>query len=421
MLCSGEEGAQMSPVETSTADDSNLDARLQSVGSRLNAAMRDLIDAVPGGPHRAYQLASALSLKKDLAHRVVRATSQADPVASMHLMPGPEALRRLLDAAESREVSDAVLSAARDAIIEFEELIRMVAGTRSRFDYVLSGWLPEARERVDVLCRQSVYRGMAGIKGLSAELKFSAAILTPGDDDQFVDIMFVFGATGLTRLRPGVKVRFSSRHFHAPSQLAALVPSLDPMDSNGEPLQLEQFLAPPIGRLIPEQRGKAVHFVLEGDSIGNDSAANVVMTSIGRAAMNRYEVSPEAPRKRGPITEVDLPIEALNFDVIVHRDVYPDSDPELTVFDTGCRGNASVNDPTRAIDRLEHFGRLERVSGSPAMLRLAEIPAYNRMIARAMEYLEFTPESFRAYRWRTDYPVYGSSAHASFTAPPSPE
>lgn len=410
----------MPQIEPKTFDESGLDAQLQRVGSRLNSSIGALIEAVPGGPYRPQQLARELDLKKDVSHRVMRATSQADPVASMHLMPGPEALRRLLDAVQSRGVGDDIVRAAGEAIDEFERLIQAVAGTRGGFDTILAGWLPDARERVDLSCRRSVYKGMSGIKGINAALKFSTAILVPSADERFVDILFVFGAIGLSRLRPGVNVRFSTRHFNAPQELSAFTPSLQPVDANNLLLEVEEFLPAPVGRLVPQSEGKATHFVLEGDRIGNVGAANVVMTSIGRASMHRYEVSPDAPRKRGPVTEVDLPIEALNFDVLAHKDVYPSSDPELTVFDTACRGNGSVNDPTRAIDRLEHFGRLEPIGVSPAALRLSEVPAYNSMVGRAIEYLGHTPADFRGYRWRTEYPVYGSSVHASFVAPPVP-
>jgi hypothetical protein len=390
----------------------------------LQSSLDDLLAALPGAPLRAQQIARMLGLKKDLPSRLLRATSAPDPLASIHQMPGPEALRRLVGAAE-RELGDhTTLQRARQAIDNYERLVRETAGDRKRFDTLLSGWLPEVREKVDLLCRQSVYKGISGIKGLAIDFKFAASILHPSDDGQQVDVAWLIGALGVRRLRHGAVVRFTTRNLNTPASFnAANQPTGQGAGAitGDEPfIDLAPFTPEPRGELSVDRLGGSTHFVLESPSLGTKAATNVLLAQLKRHALHRYEACPASPRLRGTVAEADMPVRTLLFDTIVHRDVYPGAEPQLIMHDTTSRGLASVNDPSREFDRIEHSEHIVGLDGGLPGLRVAEYQDYTALLGHACATLGWDADAFRAFRCRINYPLYGSQVHMSFVAPPAP-
>ena len=83
------------------------------VARRLGDSVRELIAAVPGSPARPMQLTKTLGLNKVLASRLLSATRTREPLAIAHLMPGPEALKRLVAAARKKQVPADILSPSR--------------------------------------------------------------------------------------------------------------------------------------------------------------------------------------------------------------------------------------------------------------------------------------------------------------------
>lgn len=399
-----------------TPADEAIAPRVTRTAESLQQSIAELLDALPGAPLRPQELARNLGLKKDLPSRLLRATAQPDPLASIHQMPGPEALRLLVDAAQQQLDDATTLQRARHAIDSYEQLVRDTAGDRKRFDTLLSGWLPEVRERVDLVCRQSVYKGISGIKGIAIDFKFAASILQPSQDRQHVDVAWLIGALGVRRLRDGAPVRFTIRTLNTPDSFFAANDHAD----NPHPLELDQFIPHPRGRLSAHPAEHLTHFHLESPSLGAKAATNVLFAQLKRHVLHRYETSPQAPRLRGTVAEADLPIRTLLFDTIVHRDLYPDQEPQLIMHDTASRGLASVNDPSRVHDRIEHTQSVAKLGNDLSKLRVAEYPHYTPLLLHTCERLGWDPDAFRAFRCRIDYPLYGSQVHMVFPAPLPP-
>jgi hypothetical protein len=105
----------------------------------------------------------------------------------------------------------------------------------------------------------------------------------------------------------------------------------------------------------------------------------------------------------------------LQFDVLVHRDLYPGNEPELVIYDTAFQGVASVNDRARDVDRLDLLESVDAL-GAPPRLRSADVPRYAELIEAAARSAGFDLPSFRGYRTRVDYPLYGSQVTMAFAA-----
>ncbi|MCP4223295.1 MAG: hypothetical protein GY773_08150, partial [Actinomycetia bacterium] len=116
---------QIEPSPTST----NLEQRLRMVGGDLSEAMRSLLDTFEGTPHRPNDLASLLGVNRAVTSKLLAAVAKPDPMEVLHLIPGPEPLRKVLAGVDPTS-HGAVAAAARSAINAFADLIEQDAGTR---------------------------------------------------------------------------------------------------------------------------------------------------------------------------------------------------------------------------------------------------------------------------------------------------
>src|SRR6185295_16708971 len=173
------------------------------LGHELARVFERLLNALPGAPHRPQALAHALGVNIVLASRVLKATRQRDPLAVVHTMPGPEPLRRILRSAEKKKVDDTLVREARAAVDRFAQLIGAEAGDRSALDAIISGWLPDAREKVELIAKQSIFRGVSQLLGTASEVEHFTIIQVPSAIPGRADQVCLSVTRGMRRVRPG--------------------------------------------------------------------------------------------------------------------------------------------------------------------------------------------------------------------------
>jgi hypothetical protein len=169
---------------------------IESVSQALSATLKHVLTELPGAPLRPQALARKLKLNKDLTSRLLRALVEQDPLVAMHLMPGPEPLRRLVRAAARFDVAGEALATAERAIAEFETLLRDHLGSRAALDAMIGVALPDARERFEMLHKQAVYRSMSCLKGVVARTHVLSAMLFPGEGENDVAAVMILGLFG---------------------------------------------------------------------------------------------------------------------------------------------------------------------------------------------------------------------------------
>lgn len=392
----------------------SIEQAVERVGRRLSDAFRAMLVEIPGGPHRAQDLARRLGIKKDLSNRVVRACWARDPLSVLHVMPGPAPLRQFLQAASS-QVDALIVQRAEEAVRAFEQLIQERAGDRTSLDAIISEWLPEVREKFESFNKQAVYRGMAQLKGSSAELSVNTAILHPSPDGRTADGVWIAGFVGLRRIRPGSVVHFSSRRFGV-GRHALTLEGLPVEGLQG--LLLDKFCSTPLPRLHSEKHGRVVHYSLADDAVGPRSAVDLLIAELTPRCMRLYKDGNRSAY--GPSAEVSTPCKSLLLDVLVHEDVYPGVDPEVIIMDTAVNGVAELSDESRSIDRLDLVEEVRSLGHGLVNLRVPEIPDYTGIIQHVMDRAGWPMKRFRGYRCKSQYPVYGSQITLAFEAPDPP-
>jgi hypothetical protein len=404
------------PGIRTSAPGNGLEGHIVEVGKDLYITIGQVLDAMPEGPQGPQALARTLGVDKVLTSRLLKAVRTRDPMAVTHHIPGPEPLRRVLRAASKRGVPGDVIASANAAVSRFEQLIRREVGDRSALDAIISSWLPEARREFELRRKQSAFKAMSQLRGSMAETNLATVLIHPSEDGEHLDILWIMGLLGLQRLRPGVTAKLTSRRIAddgAPRRPVSL--EGHPLDSV-EDARLDDFCDAPPARLDVVQAGEAIHYTLGGDDFGPHSAVDLVLAEVNLNEIPRY-VPRNSGRKGHVFAEIGTPSKSLLFDVLVHEDVYPQSEPALMIYDTALDGVANINDPTRDIDRMDMVETISMLGRGTAMLRHARVPRYVELLRHVFTSMGWDEAAFRGYRCTIDYPVYGSQVTMAFDPP----
>jgi hypothetical protein len=224
------------------------------------------------------------------------------------------------------------------------------------------------------------------------------------------------------RVRPGVSVKLSTRRM-SPAGADRRPVSLEGQPiANLESLELREFCTDPMPRLKVHQVGDVVQYTLPDEGFGPNSAVDVVFAEANISELKRY-IRPEPGKERSGyfFAEVVPPARILQFDCLVHEDLYPGPEPGLRIYDTSFEGVASANDPSRDIDRFDLLEGIEPLGMGLSRFRSPHVPRYQELIRHVFERTGFQAPRFRGYRCRIDYPVYGSQVVMLFRPETEPE
>lgn len=409
------------PATTMNHDDSQIELQITAVGRDLSESFRALFDGDADQAISASDLTRRFGMSTVFSHRLNTALRKIDPLGTIHQIPGPEPLRRLVQIARKKSAAPPeLLQKAERAIDAFEDLIRNVAGDRSGLDAIISAWLPEARSRFESVAKQSAYRGMRQLKGIASDATFCCLMLHPGDDPLRGDLLVLQGHIGLRCLRPGTK--FFAKLDSFASHKAGVARALDgrPVHEDPRSIMLDDFCSPEA--LNPElrMRGDTAMYALNwGSEVGLPSAIDITTGELRPAVMRRYY----KPADPGPLTtgatRVDVPTKTLVFDFMLHKDIYPDWTPNVCVLDLANAPNASV---AQSIEEYQ-FDLLESMDSlgtGVQRFRIEEIPNYVDMLRYACTQVGWDGSEFRGFRTRIEYPIFGSFILSRFDLPAPP-
>ena len=378
------------------------------------------MNAVPGRPQTPGEVASLLGINKDLSHRVVVALRNKDPIAIAHQLPGAAPLRRFIRAGVAKGVPSNLATEAENAVHNFDQLVREEAGDRSDFDAIISAWLPEARLRFEAVAKQSFFRGARHIKGIAANVVYHVIFFHPGEKPERLNTVQLRGYLGVRRVRLGATLKMGISSGNVPSDSS-------PQTLDGRSVRdlrgvfLDDFCSgPPIELDVFGSGERLVYAIKWGDAVGMRSARDIVMAEVRRGAPRAYRL-PDDPRPRSGLTDaMVIPSRLYICDLIMHHTVYPAWEPQVRVLETGELGSADPNDDTRELDVLDVTERVEPLGMDIARFRAAEIPNYIELLGLVCETMSWDPKSFRGFRTRIEYPIYGSQVQYSFDVPIGP-
>lgn len=391
-----------------------VEAKINEVGRELADSFGQVLDAIPGAPHRPRWLAQQLGLNAVLTSRLLKAARQRDPIVVAHVIPGPEPLRRVLRAAEKQRIDRRLIENASAAVDRFQQLIDAEAGDRSALDAIISGWLPDAREKVELIAKQSVFRGVSHLLGTSVDVAHYTVIMHPGAGRSGrADQLWIFNVQGLRRVRPGASVDYDTIHSAAP----LLTVDGEPVD-NLRGLLLEQFCSSPIPRLDVTHDGDIAQYTLSSSDVGVRSAVDLVHATY-LPEKKEIELPPGEPQRKARMAVgINTPSRVFVFDAIIHEDIFPGQTPGLDIYRTaGVFGSSPA--ARRDMDRLDVLESVQSIGQGSARLRSVDSPRHHEIIRFACERRGWDVERLRGFRCRIDYPMYSTEVVLSFDLQPS--
>lgn len=398
------------PVEVSPgkAAAGDLDSAISITAADLVLALQGIVDDLAGDRPGPVALAKAAGagVDKVLASRVLKALRAGDDYAALYAMPGPPPLRSLVRAAARRGASEPLTSRAMTAIDRLEALIARV-GDRSLLDSILSAYLPDARAEFELRRKQTAFKAMSQLKGVQTDGILATCLLGPSDDADFIDVIWLHGLTGLHRVRPGVTVKISSRRMSAePNARRAVAIDGREIDGTAAPL-VPEFCSTPMPSIEVRRVGQSLFYVLGGDSFGAAAAVDVAFAEINRAELRRPVTAP-SPRSVYFFAEAMVPAKSMQFDLIMHRDLFPRVEPVLRLHDTALEGVADPMDESRELDRLDMLESITSLGTGLTSIRSPLAAWYSALLHRTLETMRWDASAMRSYRCAIEYPLYGT-------------
>ncbi|MEX0876979.1 MAG: hypothetical protein WD114_05930 [Phycisphaerales bacterium] len=396
-----------SAVESKSPTMGGLEIRINTAGEDLLNGFVRVLDQIPGGDSGPQRLAKELGIDKVLASRILKAVRAPDAMSVVHRVPGPEPLRRMLKASGKLGVKQEDLVSAGAAVDRFESLIQQEIGDRSALEAILSAWVPEARREFELRRKQTAFRAMSQLKGAQVDVYAEAAIFYPSDCGEHIDIVWIKSVIGLQRLRPGMSVKFTShRKVEGPSGRKTFTLAGEPVDGM-DSATLENYCSNPTPTLDVHHAGEVMHYLLKVDAFGAPGSMDLVTCEVNRGEIPRY-IPRDRDRKAWASSDINIPSRRMQFDVLVHKDLYTRSFPELRVYDTTISGQADINDPSRDVDQLDLLESIDNLGNGLGRFGSSHVPRYRKMLEEVCGTLGFDGDALRGYRVSSDYPIYGS-------------
>jgi hypothetical protein len=306
-------------------------------------------------------------------------------------------------------VDQKLIEDAIAAVDRFQQLIDVEAGDRSALDAVISGWLPGARERVELIAKQSVFRGVSHLLGTSCALAHYTVLIYPSARSaDRADQLIIVNTRGLRRLRHGFIVNYDT--VHADSQMLSVA---------GEPVHaldsvlLKEFCSKPLPQLQVMREGDTAQYTLAHQEVAVRSAVDLAHATYLPERREIWVRPGEAPRRAIIAMGINTPTKVFVFDVLVHNDIFSGQQPDLRISRTaGVFGTTPAT--RRDMDRLDVVETVQVLGQGLASFRCADAPAYQDMIQFVCQQRGWDPDELRGFRCRIDYPMYSSEIALGF-------
>lgn len=387
----------------------DLRPRVEALGLRLANALNLVVAALPGRPSGPRAVGETVGMTIVSASRLLKAIGLADPIAVLQAVPGPNPLSKMLDTVEPLVgAGDPTVDEARAAVEEFDALIKDEAGDRGTLRAMLTAWLPDERREFESQRRQTIYKALAELDGMSSEFELSTMILFPSAQPDRLDLVNVQAILGIDRMRPDARLVLGTRRLesakHAdPAWQSERAPTnLDgaPTTDGPNAARLDDFCSTRPAPIVARRLDDVIEYELGPTGFGRASSVDTVLAEVnrgelpadsGESAQNFFFLCPALPTRRAVL------------DIIVHEDLFPGHDLELVCFDTSHKGPARPDDPTRDTDRRPISERIESLGHGARGARLVEFPSYTALLDHAAERLDLDLDAFRVHRVSVAY------------------
>lgn len=380
----------------------------------LQAALLELYRAVGANPSRPQDVSRQFNLDKSLTWKVSRIMAATDGFEAVPLIPGPGGLEILLGAMSRAAAPIEKLERVRAAAKEFDRMVEVHAGNRSTLELVLDS---AGGGRPMEMSRRLAFRGNSGIWGIQAEVRVTTYFMAPNRDDRAkLDLAILAGLSRVKRLRPVARWPvFQVREYNDDGSETGRRrrESLEKHPTGAShPWIVRSLCSGALPELLLTQRGDTTIFELGDGPVGRTGECSCFFGFTDTAEVPRYRDTSNAVGEF--VSSVSIPVEALLFDLFIHRDLTEAMTPRTEMI-------GSIGGSVEGVGALPlPLPETIRDLGLGALVDTPLVDRYSEGVGAIFERLERDPRDFRCLRLLIDYPPMSSRAIIRYDLPAAP-
>ena len=383
---------------------------------RVQTALADLINAVPGPPQSPNELRKTLGIDKSLAWKVTKAVEECDPFGVVPFLPGEAGQKILLRAASSKGAPDEVVGAVRAALDSVDQVIKRHAGDRAAFELMLAGCRDLCQTRAAVMQRRESFHSNSLVWGVQAKVQYVAGFLRPSEQPGMADFARVRGFVDCRWIRHVPWTIARSVIFDDKGDVSKTAPAFEPLEPPPDGMKthlLHEFCSQPLPRF--ERRvdpDGTIRDVFLDTTVGNTGSVTCFIGDVVRAigplvrdAENRFAAV---------VTRLATPSALLLLDVFVHNSLFDGRPPEFAVY------GEMESRPWPASDehqRLPLNVDVERTGRGASAASTRDVPRCADLARYVFKKTGWSEREFNLFRVRLEYPPLPVSAVMRYELP----
>lgn len=399
----------------------DFEAEVQRVLNDLRSACSGLIASLAhnGGAtlRKATDLQRTLDIRATVAWQLFRVATAEDPVREAEAVPGPVAVKRVVEAARARGVPEDRLERLMSCVLAFERLVQTHAGSRKAFNSMIASLSTEADEAIGLQGRRAAYHANSHIWGLQARACLWSTTYFPGRSADHICAASVRGPIGVKRLRAGAPYIVSGYvAFERASDASGPEPLGSPEDPESpDPRLLLPFCTRPLPQISSSLTdGQFVVTEMPPGPIGNAGASTILLADVARdSAWKHGDERPTIVNSMGVAT----PFEVLVVDTLFHRSMFGRLTPRPRVFGRHSFPLGLKPHLYRESDTLPMAVQAAYLGRGLPVLESPDIPRYPEMYEHICSKLGLDPAEFDVYRCRVEYPILHAHVGVWFDLP----
>ena len=371
----------------------------------LRGAILDLYREIGVDPAKPQDVARRFKLNKNLTWKLARIVQEENAFSAVPLIPGAGGMDIFLEAMSEAGASEPSIERTRGALDAFERMVKLHVGDRAALDLMLDsmGQTPGQLEK----SRKLAYRGNTGIWGVHARTRVTAQFLAPSrDDPSMLDAAQIAGLEGVQRLRriPRWPVFRIGRYATAPTP-GNRIP-IDPGEAD-RPGLIGAGCRGHMPEIHMLEKDDGITYQLGDGPVGRTGEFSCAFGFVHRAFVPRYAKSDD--RSASLYSAVSMPVEAVLFDLFVHRDLPEAMNATAAVYGQFWGEMGVVDDAARLPihERVVDLGR-------GASVATPLVNDYTDIIALTFERAGWTPQEFHCLRLVVEYPPVPSTVVMRF-------
>jgi hypothetical protein len=387
----------------------------------VRGAFSELLTSVGADPQDPQAMSRQFGLNKNLAWKISKIVQADDPSVALQQMPGSAGTRIFLESVERAGAKPDLLRCAREAIDQYEQLIRVHSGDRATLEMMGSELSPAGRQARDESHRKLLFQGASYVWGVQARVMSKVGLVAPGSEPGTLDFASLSALIDFRRLRPQVTWLMATRYWNNDDGSKMQMPRSEPIDPRyGAPDQaplVADFCSQPLPELRNYATATGTSFELVEGPVGNTGAITCVLGTVQRG-VPYYRTEANEWGEHSAIC--DTPAELLILDLFIHSELTFAIPPEPLLYGE-MRGAMRFPCPQRERNRLPLAEPLHDLGAGPLPLATPEVPRYSQMVQSMFDRTRWDPSEFHGFRMKIAYPACPTALVLRYRLPDPPD